>query len=47
MAALTESDYCFVVTDTQRNSVQVEFRPHDDTARQHYLGVWQKLSQAL
>src|SRR5262245_5326404 len=47
MAALTESDYCFVVEDTQGNSVLVEFRPHDDAAKQHYVGVWHKLSQAV
>ncbi len=47
MAELTESDFGFVVKDTRRNSVLVEFRPHDEAAKQHYLGVWHKLSQAL
>jgi hypothetical protein len=47
MATVVESDYCFVVEDPDGNSVLVEFRPHDDIARQQYLGIWNKLSQAV
>jgi len=29
------------------NAVLIEFRPHDDAAKQQYLGVWQKMAQAV
>jgi hypothetical protein len=45
--AVQESDYSFVVEDPQRNAVLLEVRPHDERAKQYYLGVWQKLCQAL
>ncbi len=47
MSAVQESDYCFVVENPDKKSVLLEIRPHDDLARQYYLGVWQKMSQAL
>ncbi len=47
MSAVQESDYCFVVEDPERSAFLLEFRPHDDRAKQQYLGVWQKMSQAL
>jgi hypothetical protein len=47
MSSAQESDYCFVVEDPDKNSVLLEVRPHDDAAKQRYLGVWQKMSQAL
>ena len=44
---LCRSRYCFVVEDSDRKSVLLEVRPHDGRAKQHYLGVWQKMAQVL
>jgi GNAT superfamily N-acetyltransferase len=47
MATIEEADYCFVVADSARNSILLQFRSHDEAAKQQYLGVWHKLSQAI
>ncbi|WP_162660100.1 hypothetical protein [Tuwongella immobilis] len=45
------TDYCFVVevaTDDQEwQSVELDIHEHDEAAKGQYLGVWQKLCQAL
>jgi hypothetical protein len=47
MATIKEADYCFVVENRKGESVLVEFHDHEETARQQYAKVWQKLSQAV
>lgn len=47
MSTVQESDFCFVVEDAQGHSVELEIRPHDNLARQHFQGVWKRLSGAL
>jgi hypothetical protein len=45
------ANYCFVVEvaslDQTWRSVELEIREHDELAKSQYLGVWQKLCQAL
>jgi hypothetical protein len=44
---VAEPNYLFVVQDPQDQAVLVDFRDHDDAAKQQYLGVWHKLAQAV
>lgn len=47
MTALRAEDYCFVVKEPDDRSVLVEVRLHDEAAKKQFLGVWQKLGQAV
>src|SRR4051794_22659963 len=47
MSPVQGSEFCFVVEDPDGNAAVVEFRPHDEVAREQYRGVWHKLAQAM
>ena len=47
MSPVQEADFCFVVIDPENRSVELEIRPYEVLARQHFQGVWQRLSAAL
>ncbi len=47
MSSVLDGDYCFVAQDATNRSVEIDLRPHDAIAKDHYLKVWQKLASAI
>jgi hypothetical protein len=44
---VAETKYQFVVENSAGQAVGIDFREHDDAAKQQYVGVWHKLAQAV
>jgi hypothetical protein len=44
---VAQAKHQFVVENAAGEAVGIDFRDHDDGAKQQYLGVWHKLAQAI